>query len=75
MLYTYDVAMGREHLDGPALPLFSRANEKKNHSGFSMFWDIINSWLDIQIGFEKKNVLERKKSCIINKIRYKHQKQ
>ena len=64
MLYTYDVAMGREHLDGPALPLFSRANDKKNHSGFSMFWDIINSWLDIQIGFEKKMFWKEKSPAL-----------
>ena len=45
-----------EHFDdlAPPAPSFSRASDKKNHSEFSMFWDIINSWLDIQIGFEKK---------------------
>ena len=38
-------------------PPLSRA---KNDSGFSMFWDIINSWLDIQIGFEKKCFRKKK---------------
>ena len=50
--------MEREHFDDLALhppppppaPSFSRAIDKKNHSEFSIFWDIINSWLDIQIG-------------------------
>ena len=32
-----------------------------------MFWDVINSWLDIQIDFEKKMVLGRK-STALNKI-------
>ena len=49
------------------IPPLSRANGKrKNHSGFSILWDIINSWLDIQIEFEK-NVLGRK-SPALNKI-------
>ena len=44
-----------EHFDDPASLPLSRVNDKrKNYLGFSIFWDIINSWLDIQTGFEKK---------------------
>ena len=46
-------------------PFHSRTNDKrKNHSAFSMFLYIINSWLDIQGDFEKKDILGRKQSCI-----------
>ena len=54
----------------PPLSPVSRANpneKRKNHSGVSIFWDVINSWLDIQIDFEKKMVLGRK-STALNKI-------
>ena len=44
------------------LPPVSSTNGKmKIHSsGFSMFWDIINSWLDIQTDFDKKMFEEEK---------------
>ena len=41
-------------LPPPPLSQFEQMTKKKNHSGFSMFWDIINSWVDIQIDFQKK---------------------
>ena len=62
--------MEREHFEH----LAQKASDKKNHSEFSIFWDIINSWLDIQTGLEKKNVLGRKKSCIKQNSEHKNTK-
>ena len=61
---------GREHFGDPApsSPFTVRANDKrKNNSGFSMFWDIINSWVDIQTDFQKK-MFQEEKGLTLNNI-------
>ena len=41
---------GGEHFDDPATPPYQeQMTKEKKHSGFSLFRDIVNSWLDTQI--------------------------
>ena len=62
---------GREHFDNMNSAPLSRANDKRrNNSVFSMFGMMsLNSWLDIQIDFQKNLILGRRKSCIIIKLK------